>query len=136
VRGIDEMMRILEGLPGRLEVHQGVGRGYGRYHVLLRPLTSRVLPGQLRLIIRSKDKDDRNDAERLAKLLYMDEKPAVHVLSPQVRAWRELVNSRGGVIAGRTRAKHAARALLRGAGVVPRGNPPRGRGGACHGSVG
>ena len=49
-------------------------------------------PGQLRLIFRSKHKNDRNDAERLAKLLYLGETPAVHVPAPEVRAWRELIN--------------------------------------------
>src|SRR5262249_22126901 len=45
--------------------------GYGHFHDLLRPLAARVLvahPGQLRLIFRSKNKNDRHDAERLAKL--------------------------------------------------------------------
>ena len=36
-------------------------------------------PGRLRLIFRSKDKNDRKDAARLAKLLYLGEAPAVHV---------------------------------------------------------
>jgi len=42
---------------------------------VLRGLAARVLvahPGQQRLIFRSKDKNDRNDAERLAKLLYRE----------------------------------------------------------------
>jgi transposase len=75
-------------------------------------------PGQLRLIFRSKDKNDRNDAERLAKLLYLGETPTVHVPSAEVRAWRELINCRGQLVAKRTRAKNTARALLRGAGVA------------------
>lgn len=35
--------------------------------------------GQLRLIFRSKRKNDRVDARKLAKLLYLDEVPLVHV---------------------------------------------------------
>jgi hypothetical protein len=38
-------------------------------------------PGQLRLIFRRKRKNDRGDAEKLAKLLYLDEVPAVYVPS-------------------------------------------------------
>ena len=76
-------------------------------------------PGRLRLIFRSRDKNDRNDAERLAKLLYLGETPTVHVPSLEVRTWRELVNCRSQVVAKRTRAKNALRALLRGAGVSP-----------------
>ena len=70
VRSIEEMMRILKGLPDRFEVCYEASCGYGHFHDLLRPLAARVLvahPGQLRLIFRSKNKNDRNDAERLAK---------------------------------------------------------------------
>jgi transposase len=126
VRGIQEMMAILSGLPDRFEVCYEASCGYGHFHDLLRPLAARVLvahPGQLRLIFRSKDKNDRNDAERLAKLLYLGETPTVHVPSLEVRNWRELINCRSQVIAKRTRAKNAARALLRSAGVVPPRQP-------------
>jgi len=126
VRGIDEMLVILKGLPDRFEVCYEASCGYGHYHDLLKPLAARVLvahPGQLRLIFRSKNKNDRNDAERLAKLLYLGETPTVHVPSLDVRTWRELINCRSQVIAKRTRAKNTLRALLRGAGVVPPRHP-------------
>jgi transposase len=77
----------------------------------------------LRLIFRSKDKNDRKDAERLAKLLYLGEAPAVHIPSAEVRTWRELITCRSRVIAQRTRAQNAVRALLLGAGVVPPRRP-------------
>src|SRR5215467_15452684 len=121
VRGIDEMLVILKGLPDRFEVCYEASCGYGHFHDLLRPLAARVLvahPGQLRLIFRSKNKNDRNDAERLAKLLYLGETPTVHVPSLDVRTWRELINCRSQVIAKRTRAKNTVRALLRSAGIV------------------
>jgi len=126
VRGLDEVLVILKGLPDRFEVCYEASCGYGHYHDLLQPLAARVVvahPGQLRLIFRAKNKNDRNDAERLAKLLYLGEAPAVHVPSLDVRTWRELINCRSQVIAKRTRAKNALRALLRGAGVVPPKNP-------------
>jgi transposase len=126
VRTIEEMLTTLKDLPDRFEVCYEASCGYGHYHDLLRPLAVRVLvahPGQLRLIFRSKHKNDRNDAERLAKLLYLGETPAVHVPSPEVRAWRELINCRGQLVAKRTRAKNGARALLRSAGVVPPKKP-------------
>src|SRR3954447_1114852 len=105
VRTIDKMMRSLEGLPDRFEVCYEASCGYGHYHDLLRPIAARVVvahPGQLRLIFRSKDKNDRKDAERLAKLLYPGEAPAVHVPTAEVRTWRELITCRGQVIAKRT----------------------------------
>ena len=126
VRTIDEMMRILEALPDRFEVCYEASCGYGHYHDLLSPIAARVTvahPGRLRLIFRSKDKNDRKDAERLAKLLYLGEAPAVHVPSADVRTWRELITCRGRVIAKRTRAKNSLRTLLRCAGVVPPGRP-------------
>jgi transposase len=126
VRSIEEMMRTLKGLTDRFEVCYEASCGYGHFHDLLRPLAARVLvahPGQLRLIFRSKNKNDRNDAERLAKLLYLGETPTVHVPSLEVRTWRELINCRSQVIAKRTRAKNTVRALLRGAGVVPPKQP-------------
>jgi transposase len=126
VRSIEEMLRVLRGLPDRFEVCYEASCGYGHYHDLLQPLAARVLvahPGQLRLIFRSKNKNDRNDAERLAKLLYLGETPTVHVPSLDVRTWRELINCRSQVIAKRTRAKNTLRALLRGAGVVPPRHP-------------
>jgi transposase len=126
VRTIDEMMRILEALPDRFEVCYEASCGYGHYHDTLSPIAARVTvahPGRLRLIFRSKDKNDRKDAERLAKLLYLGEAPAVHVPSGDVRTWRELITCRGRVIAKRTRAKNSLRTLLRCAGVVPPSRP-------------
>src|SRR6478672_3993515 len=124
VRGIEEMLGILKGLPDRFEVCYEASCGYGHYHDLLLPLAERVLvahPGQLRLIYRSKNKNDRKDAERLAKLLYLGEAPTVHVPSLDVRTWRELINCRSQMIAKRTRAKNTIRALLRSAGeAAPR----------------
>jgi transposase len=129
VRTLDAMMRILEALPDRFEVCYEASCGYGHYHDLLRPIAARVLvahPCQWRLIFRSKGKNDRTDAERLAKLLYLGETPTVHVPTPEVRTWRELITCRGQVIAQRTRAKNAVRALLRSAGVVPPRQPALG----------
>ncbi len=126
VRTIEEMMRFLKSLSDRFEVCYEASCGYGHYHDLLQPLAARVLvahPGQLRLIFRSQNKNDCKDAERLAKLLYLGEAPTVHVPSLDVRTWRELINCRSQVIAKRTRAKNAGRAMLRGAGVMPPKHP-------------
>src|SRR5262245_42744260 len=126
VRTIDEMMRFLEALPDRFAVCYEASCGYGHYHDLLQPIAARVTvahPGRLRLIFRSKDQNDRKDAERLAKLLDLGEAPAVHVPATDVRTWRELITGRGRVIAQRTRAKNSLRTLLRCAGVVPPRQP-------------
>lgn len=126
VRTIDQMMKVLEGLPDRFRVCYEASCGYGHYHDLLRPVADQVLvahPGQLRLIYRSKNKNDRKDAERLAKLLYIGEVPTVHVPSLDVRTWRELINCRNQVILKRTRAKCTIRSLLRSSGTIPPRHP-------------
>ena len=97
VRQVDQMMNVLEELPDRFAVCYEASCGYGHYHELLTPLATRVAvahPGLLKLIYRSKNKNDRRDAERLAKLLYIDQVPTVHVPAADVRAWRELIGFR------------------------------------------
>jgi transposase len=96
--------------------------GYGVLWRRLQPLAQRVVvahPGQLRLIFRSKRKNDRLDAERLAKVLYLDAVPAVHVPSAAVLAWRGLIAHRNRLVQERTALKNGVRGLLRGQGVVP-----------------
>jgi transposase len=90
--------------------------GGGTLHDLLTPIARRVVvahPGHLRLIFRSKKKNDRVDAAKLAKLLFLDEVPPVHVPDRNVRAWREMIGMRSQAVAKRTRAKNGLRALLR-----------------------
>lgn len=120
-----ELEAQLRSLPDRFEVCYEASCGYGYYHDVLNPLAARVVvahPGQLRLIFRSKHKNDRNDAEKLAKLLFLGEVPAVHVPTIDVRAWRELITCRRHLVEKRTVAKNGIRALLRSLG---RSVPPR-----------
>ncbi len=63
--------------------------GYGPLHDALRRLAHQIQvahPGHLRFIFRSKKVNDRVDAQKLAKLIYLGEVPTVHVPSPEVRA--------------------------------------------------
>jgi hypothetical protein len=72
VGSIQDLVRVLTGLPARFEVGHEASCGYGHFHDLPRPFATRVVvahPGQLRLIFRSMHKNDRNDGERLAKQL-------------------------------------------------------------------
>jgi transposase len=120
VRRVDQLMQLLEGLPGPCEVCYEASTGYGMYFEHFSKVARRVVvahPGLLRLIFRSKQKNDRRDAEKLAKLLYVGEVPAVHVPSADVRAWRELITFRRRLIDKRTRAKNGIRGLLRSLGI-------------------
>jgi len=71
-------------------------------------------PGKLAMIYRSKHKNDRLDAGRLARLLMLDMVPAVHVPPAKVRQWRQTIEFRQRLLAGRVRVKNRLRALLRG----------------------
>jgi len=90
--------------------------GYGHLYEALRPLAHHVAvahPGKLRLIYKSKRKNDRVDAQKLAKLLLLDMVPQVHVPHVDVRAWRSLIVLRQRVMAQMVRAKNQIRAVLR-----------------------
>jgi transposase len=99
--------------------------GYGWLYERLKRMAQKVVvahPGQLRLIFRSKRKNDRVDAEKLAKLLYLDEVPPVYVPSVQVRSWRGMIEHRQKLLQEQVRTKNQLRSLLRTHGIVaPRG---------------
>ena len=62
--------------PGPVAVCFEASCGYGPPYDALASFARRVVmahPGQLRLIFRSKRKNDRIDAEKLAVLLYLDQ---------------------------------------------------------------
>ena len=95
--------------------------GYGPLHDALVRFCKRVVvahPGRLRLIFRSKRKNDRVDAQKLAMLLFLDQVPAVHVPGLEARAWRELIEFRRRQVDGRVRVKNQIRSLLRGQGLA------------------
>jgi transposase len=98
--------------------------GYGYLHDRLSKLSDRVAvahPGQLRLIFKSKRKNDRIDRSKLAKLLYLDAVPQVHVPSIDVRQWRASIEWRQSLLARRVAVKNQLRAILRSIGLtVPR----------------
>lgn len=99
--------------------------GYGYLYRELSRIATRVIvahPGQLRLIFRAKRKNDRIDARKLAKLLYLDEVPQVYVPGQEVQSWRELIEHRRRMVDRQTVCKNAVRSLLRSHGVVaPKG---------------
>lgn len=116
-RLIDELGRLKQ--PFRIVYEASCG--YGHLHEQLRPLAREVLvahPGRLRLIFRSKRKNDRVDAQKLAMLGHLDQVPQVHVPSQEVRAWRELIEFRRRSVDKRTRVKNQIRTLLRTYGVT------------------
>lgn len=115
-----KLLKILGDIDHPFAVCYEASCGYGHLHDRLRRLAQRVVvahPGQLRLIFRSKRKNDRVDARKLATLLFLDQVPPVHVPSLEVRSWRQLIEFRHRLIGKRTRVKNGLRSLLRGHGV-------------------
>jgi len=111
-----ELVKVLRALDEPFQVAFEASCGSGTLCDLLTPIAERVVvahAGHLRLIFRTKKKNDRVDAEKIAKVLYLDEVPQVHMPDLEVRAWRELVVTRDGAVARRTAAKNGLRAVLR-----------------------
>ena len=116
------VVEFLRSLDHAFAVCYEASCGYGNLYDALRKITRRVVvahPGQLRLIFRSKQKNDRADARKLATLLFLDQVPGVYVPSVDVRSWRQLIEFRRRLIDKRTRVKNALRALLRSHGLTP-----------------
>lgn len=115
------MLEWLKKINGPFEICFEASTNYGWLSDELEKLASRVVvahPGNLRLIFRSKQKNDRIDAERLAKLLYLGEVPAVYVPSIDVRDWRRAIVHRDRYVKSQTKCKVKIRALLRTYGVT------------------
>jgi transposase len=109
-------------LPRPLAVCYEASCGYGYLHERLSRVADRVEvahPGNVRLIFRAKRKNDRVDAAKLSKLLYLDAVPKVHVPGVDVRQWRGLIEFRRRLLDKRTAAKNQIRAILRSNNVRP-----------------
>lgn len=101
---------------GPITVAYEASLGYGTLHDRLTPFCVRVAvghPGRMRVIFKAKRKNDRIDAGKIAKLLFLDEFPEVHVPSIDTRDWRALIEFRTTLIHKRTRCKNGVRSVLR-----------------------
>lgn len=115
-----KVIESLKGIKGPMAICYEASCGYGHLYDQLRQIAQRVVvahPGQLRLIFRSKKKNDRVDAKKLATLLFLDQVPQVYVPSVDVRSWRSMIEFRHRLVAKRTRVKNGLRSLLRGHGI-------------------
>lgn len=123
--GWDEVLVELHRIDESFAIAYEASCGYGTLYDRLRRIARRVViahPKHLRCIFRSKRKNDRIDAERLAKLLYLGEVPPVYVPGRPVRMWRQMIETRRRIIDKRTRTKNGIRSLLRSYGIQqPRG---------------
>ncbi len=115
-KAVEEIKRIGDKYLDYMSICFEASCGAGHLHDRLQKVARRVVvanPGKVRLIFKSKRKNDRIDAQKLAKLLFLDQVPTVHVPSPHIRAWRNIIEHRGRLVAKRTRTKNEIRSLLR-----------------------
>jgi len=99
---------------------------YGVLYERLGEVAERVVvahPAHLRAIYRTKRKNDKVDATKLAKLLALDLVPTVWVPGLDVRSWRALIGHRRSLIVQRTACKNQLRALLRTHAIKACANP-------------
>jgi len=117
---MDQVVQQLIGLGEPVSVVFEATGGYGPLHEKLSQVSDRVVmahPAALSLIWKSKRKNDRVDAQKLAKLLYLDAVPAAHVPGPAVRQWRRLIELRRSLVHRRAALKNQVHALLKTCGL-------------------
>jgi transposase len=115
-----QVMEAIKALPCPFSVAFEASCGYGLLYEQLCRIAHSVQvahPRSLRLIYKAKRKNDRIDAAKLAKLLYVDAIPAVHVPSMAGRDWRRLVELRRTLVRRRVAVKNQMRALLNNLGL-------------------
>jgi transposase len=122
LKGAAEVLfKYLRKVPQPFQICYEASCTYGYLYDQLQQIARRVVvahPGGLRLIFRAKRKNDRIDAHKLAKLLFLDEVPVVHVPGVEVRDWRQLIQFRRRLVTKRTQVKNQVRALLRTHGIA------------------
>jgi transposase len=118
--GYEAVARALGQLKEPFQVCYEASTGYGALYERLAPLARKIAvahPGKLKLIFQSKKKHNRADARKLAALMHLNQVPAVHVPSQEVRSWRGMIEHRGSLVGQGVALKNQVRALLRGQGI-------------------
>jgi len=118
--GWDHVVEELGKFQEPFQICYEASTGYGALYERLTPLAKKVAvahPGKLRLIFQSKKKSNRVDASKLASLMHLNQVPAVHVPSQEVRSWRGLIEHRRRLVDKRVMVKNQIRALMRGYGI-------------------
>jgi len=116
------LLEELRKLPKPFAVCYEASCGYGYLFEQFSKIADRVVvghPGQLAWIYKSKKKHNRIDATKLAKLLFLDEVPAVHVPCAQVRLWRQTIEFRQKLLRNRVMVKNQTRSFLKERGIIP-----------------
>jgi transposase len=108
--------KVLRPLRRRCLVTFEVGPQAQWVSKIVRPLAREVLvanPALIPWIYRSGRKNDRLDAQKLARLLHIGQLPTVHLPPAEVSLWRELIQYRRRLVNEQSRVKNRIHALLR-----------------------
>lgn len=117
-----ELIRQVAKIGSDMAVCFEASCGAGWLYDQFRKVAKRVVvanPMKLKLVFASKRKNDGRDAERLAKLVFLDEVPQVHIPSREVRSWRMLIEYRRSLLARYTAVRNRIRCFLRSCGITP-----------------
>jgi transposase len=117
---VERLGKLSEPFKICYEASLGYGHLYERIGSL--PLARHIEvahPGELRLIYKSRKKNDRVDARKLATLLFLEQVPRVHVPGQDIRSWRAMIEWRQKLIARRVMVKNQIRSLLKSVGIAP-----------------
>jgi len=121
---VEELRKLKEPFQVCYEASLGYGYLYDQIGKLRNARKTTVAhPGHLRLIYRSKKKNDKVDSRKIAQVMYLDQVPAIHVPAEDVRSWRGLIEWRQKLLRRRVMVKNQIRGLLKGCGIVPLGGP-------------
>src|SRR4051794_5598402 len=114
------LARLEQQVPKPFAVCFEASNGYGYLYEQLSKHAKRVAVGHprpLRLIFPSKKKHNHGDAQKLAKLMYLDEVPTVWVPKAEVRSWRQTIEYRQRLLKKRGAIKNQIHALLKSQGI-------------------
>ena len=123
--GVFALLKALRQLKHPIAVVFEASQGAGFLRDELRKVAKRVVvanPSKTAVIFKSKRKNDRADAEWLAKLLILNLVPEAHIPEEDTRLWRETIEDRRRLLRRRTSVKNSIRAFLRARGLKAGGS--------------
>ena len=111
----DSIRQFVQSVPGPKQLVMEATRSWGLYHDTVCDLVDRFRlghPAKMKAITASETKNDRNDAELIAKLGHSGFLPEAHVSSPLIRQLRSLLRFRHSLVNQRRSVRNQVQTLL------------------------
>lgn len=118
--GFEALADTLAKLKEPFQVCYEASTGYGALYERISAVAQKIQvahPGRLRLIFKSKRKNNKADAQKLAALMHLNQVPQVYVPAQEIRSWRGLIEHRRRLVDRSVSLKSQVRALLRNCGI-------------------